>query len=335
MPRALRIATIFKNQGFTLALLAAVVAAVLFPELGAKGGPLKTELTTKIAVALTFVVQGLSLPTRHIARSAAKLRLHAFCQIANFVVAPLLMLGFLAIFGSFLHPGIRIGFLYLSALPTTISSAIVMTANSDGDSSAALFATALSNILGIFVTPLLCALLIESPSSGGPSLANLIGKLSTLVLLPLVVGQCIRPFVRGWAIRSKKLFKRLSNSFIVFVVFAAFCSSVQNGIWVETGAAAVGLTFGFVLLFLLCFSGLVWMASRLATGERPERIAAFFCGSQKTLASGVPMAPILFAHYQGQDAMMLGLVILPLMCYHPLQLILAGILSPFLAKGKA
>ncbi|EDY81713.1 Sodium Bile acid symporter family [Verrucomicrobiia bacterium DG1235] len=328
-----KVTKILQSQSFTLALIGAVLTAIFLPELGVKGGPLKTEITTKIAVALTFVIQGLSLPTRHIAASAAKFRLHAFCQVAIFVLSPALMLGFLAVFGSWIHLEMKAGFFYLAALPTTISSAIVMTSNSEGDSSAALFSTTLSNVLGIFITPLLCAQFLAASSDAAPPLSSLIAKLSLLVLLPLVLGQLIRPFVREWALASKKLFKRLSNSFIVFIVYAAFCQSVSNGIWADIGAGAVVSTLLFTLLFLLLFSTVVWYASPIASSKMPERIAAFFCGSQKTLAAGVPMASILFATLPGtSEFQTIGLIILPLMCYHPLQLLLAGGISPYLAK---
>lgn len=327
-----KVTKVLQSQSFTFALLAAVGAAILLPDLGIKGGPLKTEITTKVAVALTFVIQGLSLPTSQIAASAAKFRLHAFCQLSIFVFGPLLMLGYLYVFGSWIHPGIKAGFFYLAALPTTISSAIVMTSNSDGDSSAALFSTTLSNILGIFVTPLLCAQFLQSTSDAAPPLSSLIAKLSLLVLLPLVVGQLIRPFVKEWATSSKKLFKRLSNSFIVFIVFAAFCQSVKSGIWGEVGLAAVLITMLLTLVFLLLFSSVVWFSSPVACSGTSERIAVFFCGSQKTLAAGVPMASILFANLPSGGNLAIGLMILPLMCYHPLQLFFAGAISPYFSK---
>lgn len=327
-----RIAQIATSQGFTFSLFAAVLAAALVPEIGMKGGPLKTEVTTQLAVALIFFIQGLSLPTRQIVHSSTKFRLHAYCQIAIFGAAPLLMLGFLAVFGQWIHPGMRAGFFFLAALPTTISSAIVLTSNSEGDSASALFSTTLSNLLGIFLTPLLCSFFIVTATAATPSMPALIGKLSLLVLLPLALGQLARPFVRDWATRSKVLFKRSSNSLIVFVVFAAFCESVRTGIWTEVGTPSVLATVFLSGAFLLLLSALVWYSAPIAARSRPERIAAFFCGSHKTLAAGIPMASVLFAHLEGDANFSLGLVILPIMCFHPLQLLLGGVVSPSLAK---
>jgi sodium/bile acid cotransporter 7 len=323
-----------KSQGFTVALIGAVLAAIAIPDLGIKGGPFRTETTTKIAVALIFLIQGLSFPSRQIAESAAKLRLHIFNQLCIFVAAPLLMLGFLVIVGNWMHPGIRSGFIYLAVLPTTISSAIGMTSNSDGDSTSALFSTTLSNILGLFITPLLCTRLLDSAANETVSLSALIGKLALLILLPIILGQVMRPFVREWAHNSKNLFKRLSNSFIVFVVYAAFCNSVKNGIWTEVGPSEIGVTLAIATVYLLFFSALVWFTSPIVAKDRSERIAIFFCGSQKTLAAGVTMASVIFAHYHGEASVLHGLIILPLMCYHPLQLLLAGAISPYFAKAQ-
>ncbi len=324
----------YKSQSFTFAIVGAVLAAIAIPDLGIKGGPLKTEISTKIAVALIFLIQGLSFPTRQIAKSAAKLRLHIFCQISIFVAAPFLMMGLLAFVGDWIHPGISSGFIYLAVLPTTISSAIVMTGNSDGDSSSALFSTTLSNLLGVFITPLLCTRLLDISAGESIALGTLIAKLSLFVFLPIILGQLIRPFVRDWMQNSKKQFKSLSNSFILFVVYAAFCNSVKNGIWMEVGLLEIGVTLAITMMYLIALSAFVWLTSPIAAKNRSEQIAIFFCGSQKTLAAGVPMASVIFAHYHGEVSIMHGLIILPLMCYHPLQLLLAGAISPHFVEAQ-
>lgn len=323
--------TFLRHQGFTFALLGVVAAAIAFPELGEKGGPLRPEATTRAAVVLIFFLQGLSLPTRQILASAAKFRLHLFCQLSIFVFAPLLMLGLLFVSNSWISSEMRGGLFFLAALPTTISSAIVMTANCEGDASAALFSTTLSNLLGIVLTPLWCAAVLATSSQGAAlSLAASIGALASLVLLPLLAGQALRPLAREWALRSGKGIKRSCNALILFIVFAAFCQSVSSGVWQSIGIASLGAVLLLTLVFLLLFSGLVWQAAPIAVQTPAERVAAFFCGSQKTLAAGIPMASALFAGSSPQSGGSLGLIILPLICYHALQLLLGGAISPYL-----
>lgn len=335
MTTSSKISSLIKSQGFTLALLGAVLAAIAIPEYGMKGGILKSEVTTKIAVALTFLIQGLSLPTRQIAASATKVKLHFFSQFVIFILAPILMMGYLYVFGWLIQPEIRNGFMFLAILPTTISSAIVMTSNSDGDTPTALFSTTISNVMGIAVSPILCALLGIAASDGQLSLGKLIAKLALYMLLPLIVGQLIRPYFRETITRSKALLKRMSNGFIVFIVFAAFSESVINGVWQQFGIDIVAKILIATALFLILFSAVVWTLSRSVTANVNERIALFFCGSQKTLAAGIPMASLLFVSTDEASAIVYGLTILPLMCYHPLQLVLAGFLSPILAKKAA
>src|SRR5690606_33272960 len=152
--------------------------------------------------------QGLTLPTRQLIRSAGKLRLHLFCQACNFVAAPLLMVGLLLVIGSRIQPEIVAGLLFLAALPTTISSAVALTATSEGDTGAALFSTALSNTIGIVVTPLLCARLLESADAGAaPPLLPMISSLATLALLPLALGQALRPIARARIDRARRALK--------------------------------------------------------------------------------------------------------------------------------
>src|SRR5690606_17054154 len=134
-----KLVNLAKGQAFTLGLAAAVAAALVWPRVGAPGGPLRPEVSAKLLVALIFLIQGLTLPTRQLIRSAGKLRLHLFCQACNFAAAPLLMLGLLLAIGSWIQPEIAAGLVFLAALPTTISSAVALTATSEGDTGAALF----------------------------------------------------------------------------------------------------------------------------------------------------------------------------------------------------
>ncbi len=321
---------LLRGQSLTLALVAAIVLAALAPELGARGGPLRPETSAKAAVFLIFLMQGLSLPTRQLLRSAANARLHAFCLACNFLLGPALMLGLLAAFGPWLPENLRPGLLFLAVLPTTISSAVVMTANSRGDTAAALFATTLSNLLGIVATPFLCLWLLDAPNLQFPPLNPLFASLAGLVLLPLLLGQCLRPFAREPIRRAAPAFKTAANALVVFIVFAAFCDSAASGLWSRLGPDYLAAAFGLCLLYLAAFSGLVWFAAPLASRSPASRSAAFFCGSHKTIATGVPMATLLFAAAPAAD---LGALLLPLMIFHPLQLILGGILAPrFAAK---
>lgn len=318
-----------KNQTFTIGLIAAIGLAFLFPSFGATGGFLKSELTTKLCIAIIFLLQGLSLQTRQLLASAAHFRLHVFCQSWIFVLSPLLMMLIVFVFGQWIPDGIESGLLYLSVLPTTISSAIVLTANSDGDSGAALFSATLSNIIGVFITPLWCLSLFAHTSGQFPPLDSLIAKIALYVLLPLVIGQLIRPLFRHSIANWKNGFKLSNNALILFIVYAAFCNSIADQVWRAFGWQSILIAFAFSALFLLLLSALTWTTAELSSNDPKQRIAAFYCSSQKTLAAGIPMATVIFAGQTG--ATQESLIILPIILYHSLQLFLAGAIQTRLA----
>lgn len=318
-----------KNQAFTIGLLAAVCLAFWFPTYGASGGTFNSEITTKLCIALVFLFQGLSLKTRQLLASATHVRLHVFCQSWIFILSPLLMMLIVFVFGHWIPERIQSGLLYLSVLPTTISSAIVLTASSDGDSGTALFSATFSNIIGVFVTPLWCLYLFANTSGQFPPFDSLIAKIALYVLLPLVIGQAIRPLVRNRIAHWQSFFKQANNFLILFIVYAAFCNSVADGVWSAFGWRSILIALVFSTLFLLLLSALTWTSSALSSSDPRQRIAAFYCSSQKTLAAGIPMATVIFAGQTG--TIQESLIILPIMLYHSLQLLLAGAIKSRLA----
>jgi len=319
-----------KNQSFTIGLIAVAALAFAFPSAGASGGFLKTELTTKLAIALIFFFQGLALETRHLLKSATRFRLHLFCQSWIFILSPALMMLILFVFGRWIPGGLHPGLLFLSILPTTISSSTSLADGSGGDAGVALFNATFSNIVGVVVSPLWCMALFANANGGFPPFGAMVAKIAFYILLPLIVGQALRPAFAKRIAGFKGLFKRTNNALILFVVFAAFANSVKDGIWQSFSWTTILQAFVVSLAFLLLLSALVWTSSEISSKKLSLRIAAFYCGSQKTLAAGVPMAAIIFQGQSGSTQE--SLIILPLMLYHSLQLFHAGIVMPLLAK---
>lgn len=314
-----------KSQGFTLGLILMVILSAYFPSYGATGGVLKAEVTTKVAIALIFLLQGLTLNSKKLLSSVINIRLHIFCQSWIFLFSPLLMIAIVFALDPWIPSNIQSGLLFLSVLPTTILSSTVFTANSNGDPGAALFSATLSNLIGVLATPLWCLALFSSANSAFPPVGSLIAKIALYILLPISIGQILRQFEWLQPLTASRLIKRVNNGLILFIIYAAFCDSFLNNIWSGFGLTSILTASLAATLFLILLSTLVWATSPLSSTKYDQRIAAFFCGSQKTLAAGVPMASVIFAGQVGD--LQESLIILPLMIYHALQLFLAGILS--------
>jgi solute carrier family 10 (sodium/bile acid cotransporter), member 7 len=313
---------------FVLSLPAIVALAFAVPELGATNGWLQTQITTKVGVALIFLFQGLTIPTSALRKGLGNWKVHLLVQGFIFGLYPLLGMGFDRLFGARLTPDLRTGFLYLCVLPSTISTSPVLTAIAGGNTVAAIFNAVLSNLLGLALTPAWAAWLMRANSQSRP-LGPVILEVAMLLFVPFIAGQILRNWVAEGADKHRKKFSNGSSAMILFIVFAAFSNSVKARVWIVHGWTATLWALGgaatlFTVASLLAELLGVWF--RLNEGDR---VVAVFGGPHKSLASGVPMAKVVFGAHPG-----LGLILLPLMFYHPLQLIVCGIVAERMAKRR-
>ena len=311
----------FLRNWFALSLPIAVALAWVLPDLGAADGPLKTALSTKAGVALIFLIQGLTLPAAALRKGVSQWKLHLLVQSFTFLAFPLMGIVLDRLAGGWLAPDLRLGFLYLAVLPSTITTSVILTGMAGGNTVGALFNAVLSSLLGVFITPLWVAWLMKASGRQQP-LGPIILEIVALLLTPLVLGQALRPTCAAWTDRNKKRLGNLSSAIVLFIVYAAFCNSVKQRLWSQHGLdVLLPAAGGGVLLFGLAVLATEVLARALSLA-RPDLIAARCCAPQKTLASGVPMAKIIFGAHPG-----LGLILLPVLLYHPLQLIVCGALA--------
>lgn len=313
---------------FVLSLPTVVLLAWAIPAVGANGGPLHPEVSTRWGVAAIFLAQGLTLPVAALRKGAGKWKLHLLVQAFTFLIFPLLGIGLDWAVGRHLPPDLRLGFLFLCVLPSTVSTSVVLTGLAGGNTVGAIFNAALSNVLGVFVTPLWVAWLMKKGGQAQP-MGQVLRDIVLLLLLPLGLGQLLRLGVSAWADRWKKALGNACSGLILFLVFAAFSNSFQQGLWqAYPPGLFVGTALGVGALLALAIA-LVGGLARFAGLDRPDRIAATFCAPQKTIASGIPLAKAIFGTHPG-----LGLILLPILLYHPLQLLVCGVLADRFARSK-
>lgn len=319
-----------RGQWFIFAMGLVILLAIAFPALGATGGVLKSEWLTPLGIFVIFLIQGFSLPTREMLRAGGNLRIHIFVHLWCYLGYPLVAYGMIFVGRGFWEPATVNGLIFLAILPTTISAALALTAISHGNRSAALFNTVSTNLLGIIMVPLLISLLMGLDASGSLSFGQTLLRLFILIGLPIILGQIIRLFVL-------ELFKGLiakggtiSSAIILFIIFAAVSDSIKSGIWHTAGTTYLVQTILAVILLMSCTHGLIRLTISWVGSSPADQIAAFYTAAQKTLAAGVPMAMAIFAD---AEPGFVGLVVLPLIIYHPLQLFVGGLLVPYW-KGK-
>ena len=312
---------------FLLGMGVAVALAWLVPDPGAKGGSLHPELVNKLGVSLIFFLHGLTLSFAALSAGTRNWRLHLLVQLCTYLLFPALGLLLLFGLGKSIGPELRTGLFFLCALPSTVSSSVALTATARGNVPGAVFNATLSSLLGVVLTPLWLGLVLGAAGQSLP-LGRVVLDLLLWLVLPLFIGQALRPLFGAFATRHKPRIGVLDRLTILLLVYTSFCDSVKAGVW-SAGLTPLLVSTLSSLALLAIAMLFVSSASRALGFTRPDRIAALFCGSKKTLASGVPMARLIFGANPG-----LGLILLPIMIYHPIQLVVGGWLAARFAAAN-
>lgn len=313
---------------FLLWLVGVVVAASLLPARGA--ALMAFDTAADIAIVLLFFLHGAKLSREAVLAGMGNWRLHLMALAFTYILFPALGLVASSVTGLLIDPALAAGLLFLALLPSTVQSSIAFTAMAGGNVAAAVCSASLSNLVGIFLTPLLVALFIHSGGAGGMDGLGSMQKIATQLLLPFVVGHLLRPVIGRWIDAHKKLLQPVDRSSVLLVVYSAFSAAVANGVWQRVGPFDLGVLVvasAAILAVVIAINGL---AARAAGLGRADAIVLLFCGSKKSLVSGVPMAGALFAPAQ------VGMVILPLMIFHQLQLfVCAWLAGRYRQEGEA
>ena len=311
-------------DGFVAALLAVGVAASLIPCRG--NGAIFFEFVTDAGIVLLFFLHGAKLSRAAIVDGMLNWRLHFASLAVTFALFPILGLLLIRIPG--LDPALVAGSLYLTLLPSTVQSSIAFTSIARGNVPAAVCAATLSNLLGMFLTPVLVAMLMQIPGGQVRVSLDSVKNIALQLLLPFAVGHCSRPWITAWIARHKSLVGRMDRGTILLVVYTAFSAAVVDGLWSRLSVVSLIvmaiLSCGLLsLVLVVCWS----LGPRLGL-NREDSIVLLFCGSKKSLASGVPIAGTLF------PAAQVGLIILPLMIFHQIQLVACAVIARRLANGS-
>lgn len=311
---------------FFWAMIGAVVLSALAPRVGMTGGPLRSEVVTKYGVMIAFFVYGLTLSFAALKGGALNWRLHLAVQAGTFLLFPLLGWIGVKLAGASISPHLASGIIYLCALPSTISSSVALTAVARGNVPGAVFNATLSSLLGVVLTPLWLHLLGGVGGARG-DLGQAILDIARLLILPMIAGQVCRPFLAEWAARHRAKLALVDRWLILFLIYATFCDSFAGGVWAGHGwALLAGVTLGSAVLFAVAVAAMMATARALGLGHA-DRMALIFCGSKKSLAQGATMSRVLLAGHPAA-----GLVLLPIMIYHALQLFVGGMLAPHWAQ---
>lgn len=306
-----------KPDPYIVAILLMVVLASLLPVSGQ--GAVWFGWLTKAAIALLFFLHGARLPREQVVAGLIHWRLHLLVLASTYLLFPLLGLLIVRLPETLLPAPLAAGVIFLCLLPSTVQSSIAFTSQARGNVAAAVVAASTSNLLGVVLTPLLVGLVLHT-TTGGVSL-KAVQDVAVQILLPFVLGQLARPWLQGWVARHAKLVSYTDRGSILLVVYGAFSAAVVGGLWRQVSALELGVLLAICVVLLTVVLVATVTAARMLGFSKADEIVIVFCGSKKGLATGVPMASILF------PAASVGFIVLPIMLFHQIQLMACAVIA--------
>jgi sodium/bile acid cotransporter 7 len=307
-------------------MAATVALAALLPARGAAADVM--SLAAKAVIALLFFLYGARLSPQQAWQGVTRWQLHLLVLATTFVVFPVLGLAARGLVPWLMNLDLYNGLLFMCLVPSTVQSSIAFTSIARGNVSAALVSASLSNIVGVALTPLLVVLLMDTTGAARMD-ASAIRDIGLQLLLPFVLGQLMRPWIAGWITRHSLLTKAVDRGSILLIVYTAFSIGMVERIWLSVDPwqlVVVAVVDTALLLAVLLFT---WLIGQLAGLDRGDGIVLLFCGSKKSLASGLPMALVFF------PSATVGVIMLPLMIFHQIQLVVCSAIASRLSRDQA
>lgn len=300
-----------------MAVFVALIAGIVLPATGALG--IFFNDATTVVIGLLFFLNGIRLSPSDTLAALRYWRLHVTILTATYIVFPLIGVGISWMLHGLLSPMLVTGIVYLTLVPSTIQTSTAFTAIAHGNVAGAVVSASLSNILGVFITPALCWLLLLRGSSISITFSAVV-SIVVQIILPFVLGQICRRWLADFVASHPRL-NIVDRGSVVLIVYSAFASATADGVWHRTSVPQIVAVTVICCALLVGMLALTWWGGKALGFNRADDIVIQFCGTKKSLASGLPIATVLFPHES------LALIILALVIYHQVQLVVCGAMA--------
>ncbi|WP_285655878.1 bile acid:sodium symporter family protein [Allomuricauda sp. NBRC 101325] len=310
-----------KLDRFVLAIILVVVLAYFFPDLGSKDSKVPLGTISSVGISLIFFFYGLKLSPEKIKTGLKNWKLHILVQVSVFLFFPLIVLAFYPTFGTGETENIWLAFLFMAALPSTVSSSVVMVSLAKGNVPAAIFNASISGLIGIVLTPLWVGIFLEQ-KAGEFSLMDVYVKLLTEILLPVILGLFLNRYLGKYAARYSSYLTLFDKSVILLIIYKSFVHSFEDKVFVSVDLKDMFLIYiGVLAIFFLIYFTIGFISNKLGF-DKEDKITAQFCGTKKSLVHGTVFSKILFP-----ASMPTGIILLPLMLFHATQILIISVLA--------
>ncbi|MGJ8731739.1 MAG: bile acid:sodium symporter family protein [Cellulophaga sp.] len=318
-----------KIDKFVLFIIAVITVAYFFPQWGAKDSLIPINTISSVGISLIFFFYGLKLSPSKLKAGLKNWKLHILIQASTFILFPLLVLLVRPLLQSQEQETIWLAFFFLAALPSTVSSSVVMVSIAKGNIPAAIFNASISGIIGILVTPLWMGLFVTSDQASF-SFVDIYTKLIVQIILPVVVGVLLQRYLGDFAQKHSSKITLFDKSIILLIIYKSFASSFNDKIFSTVSMLdLVLILLGVLILFTIAYFSTGFIASKL-NFNKEDLITAQFCGTKKSLVHGTVFSKIIFGNMA-----VIGIVLLPIMLFHAIQILIISVVATKLAKREA
>ncbi|MFC5195967.1 bile acid:sodium symporter family protein [Bizionia hallyeonensis] len=318
----------FKIDKFVLFIIGTIIIAYFFPQWGTQDSNVPIDTISVIGIALIFFFYGLKLNPSQLKSGLQNWKLHLLVQGATFIMFPLLVLLFRPWIQNEEQETIWLAFFFLAALPSTVSSSVVMVSMAKGNVPAAIFNASISGIIGIVITPLWMGLFIVNTQTDF-DFTDIYLKLIVQIIIPVILGLVLQRFLGELAHKYNSKLTVFDKAIILLIIYKSFAESFNNNIFSVVSFLDLSFIFiGVLILFIAAFT-LTGYISRKLKLKKEDQITAQFCGTKKSLVHGTVFSKILFGNMA-----ILGILLLPLMLFHAIQILIISIVAGKLAKSQ-
>lgn len=315
-----------KIDGFVLAILVVVTTAYFFPQWGGKDSNIPLNLIGSIGISLIFFFYGLKLSPEKIKNGLKNWNLHVLVQLSTFLLFPLIILAFYPFIHSEHGQMMWLAFLFLAALPSTVSSSVVMVSMAKGNIPAAIFNASISGLIGIVITPLWMGLFLEN-SAADFNLSSIYLKLITEILVPVMIGIALQRYWGKYVQQYSRYLTLFDKSVILLIIYKSFAESFEENIFSSVDLKFLAIiSIGVLALFYTVYFITGYLAKKLNFNQK-DSITARFCGTKKSLVHGTVFSKILFP-----ASIPTGIILLPLMLFHAIQIFIISIIASRLVR---
>lgn len=315
-----------KVDGFVLSVIAVIGIAYVFPQWGTPESKIPIDTISAIGISLIFFFYGLKLSPTKLKAGIKNWKLHLLVQGSTFLIFPLLILIFRPFIQNEAQETIWLAFFFLAALPSTVSSSVVMVSMAKGNIPAAIFNASISGIIGVVLTPLWMGLFVQSAQTDF-DFTDIYIKLFVQIILPVVVGILLQRFLGEFAQKYNKRLTLFDKSVILLIIYKSFAESFEGDIFSTVSVLDLLMLFVAVLiLFGIVFSLTGFLAKKMRFNTA-DQITAQFCGTKKSLVHGTVFSKIIFGNLAS-----IGIILLPLMLFHAIQLLIISTVASRMSR---